>query len=91
MAEAAELEFDRSVLGKEVEVGRLEVRREHILAFCQAVGETNPLYTDEREAATGPYGGIIAPPVFYACIPVQQGLDPKVTFGNTILNAGQHC
>lgn len=92
MAEVQELEFDRSVLGVEVEVGEHEVTREQIRAFCEAVGETNPLYVDDEAAAKGPFGGIIAPPVFYAVLPVRtMTLDPQLTFGNTQANAGQKC
>jgi acyl dehydratase len=87
----SELQFDRSVLGLEVEVGRFEVTREQIAAYCEAIGETNPLFTDEKAAKDGPYGGIIAPPTFYTVIRVGQGPDPKVVYGNTSFNAGQHC
>ncbi len=87
-----ELHYDPSVLGVEVEIGQFEVTKERIFAFCKALGETNPLYTDETAAAAGPYGGIIAPPMFYVAAPRNVGgLDPKVTYGNTSFNAGQHC
>lgn len=91
MAEAEVLEFDRSVLGVEVDVGTFEVTKEQIVAFAQAVGETNPLFLDEAAAKAGPYGGLIAPPTFYSVFRTGSGLDPKVTFGTTGFNAGQHC
>lgn len=92
MTEAGELEFDRSVLGVEIEVGEASIAKEQILAFCAAVGETNPLFADEAAAAKGPNGGLVAPPIFYSVIPMtRQGPDPKVKFGTTVLNAGQHC
>lgn len=91
MAGDTEIQFDKSVLGVEVQVGQFEVSREQITAFCTAVGETNPLYLDEEAAAKGPHGGIVAPPSFYSLIRVGQGPDPKVVFGNTAFNAGQHC
>jgi acyl dehydratase len=91
MTQAEEIVFDRSVLGVEVEVGKFEVTADHIRAFCEAVGETNPLFTDETAAKAGPYGGIVAPPVFYSAARVGQGPDPKVQFGNTAFAAGQHC
>lgn len=91
MSEQAEIQFDRSVLGVEVEVGTFQVSREHVLAFCAAVGETNPLYTNEAAAAAGPYGGLIAPPAFYSASRVGSGLDPKVVFGNSQIHAAQHC
>ena len=88
-----ELQFDRSVLGVEVEVGKFEVTVERILAFCQAMGETSPLYTDEEAAKAGPYRGLVAPPAFYSATGINAGpnqsLDPKVKFGNTMFAAGQ--
>jgi uncharacterized OB-fold protein len=33
-----------------------------IRRWCEAMGERNPLYLDEKIAAAGPYGGIVAPP-----------------------------
>lgn len=83
--------YDASVIGVEVDVGRREITAEHILAYCTAVGDTNPLYTDPAAAAAGPYGAIVAPPAMVTAAATEPGLDPKVTFGNTTFNGGQHC
>ncbi len=89
---SSEVEYDESVLGVEVELGQFEVTKEQILAFCGAIGDTNPLYTDAEAANAGPHGGLIAPPSFYVTgTRGGRGLDPKVTFGNTSFNAAQHC
>jgi len=40
----------------------VHVTSEMIAAFCAAIGETNPLYTDPQAAAQGPNGGLVAPP-----------------------------
>lgn len=85
------IDFDRSVVGVEVEVGAHEVTAEQIIAFARAIGETNPLYLDEQAARSGPYGVLIAPPAYYTSIHLEPGLDPKVNFGTTGFNAGQHC
>lgn len=91
MAETETLEFDHSVLGVDVEVGTFEVTKEQIIAFAKAVGETNPLYLDEGTAKNSRYGNLIAPPTFYSVFRTAPGLDPKVQFGTTGFNAGQHC
>lgn len=91
MTQEAEVQYDASVIGVEVESGRFEVTKEQILAYCEAVGETNPLYTDEEAAKAGPYGGLIAPPSFYTSMRSGQGPDPKLVYGNTTFNAGQRC
>ncbi|WP_446045426.1 FAS1-like dehydratase domain-containing protein [Streptomyces olivaceus] len=40
-----------------------------ILRFAEGIGDDNPLWTDEKYAEAGPFGGIIAPPSFiFACL-----------------------
>lgn len=61
------LDFDRSILGKVFdETDFPAVTTEDLLRFAAALGETNPLYTDEAAAAAGPHGGLIAPPTYVA-------------------------
>ncbi len=84
------IDFDRSVLGVEVEVGSHEVTADEIIAYATALGETNPLHVDEAAAKAGPYGALIAPPLFYNVLRVGAGPDPKVNFGTTGFDAGQH-
>ena len=91
MVQEAELQFDRSILGVEVDSGTFTATKDQILTYCAAIGETNPLYTDEVAAAKGPYGGLITPPMFLTVFPARQGLDPKIVFGNTGFHAGQRC
>lgn len=83
------LEYDRSVIGVEVEVGQFTVTREQIETFVEVMGETNPVYTDDEAAKANGYRGIIAPPTFFTVFRTQGGLDPKVKFGNTGFHAGQ--
>ena len=85
------IDFDRSVIGVDVEVGTHEVSKEQMIAYAKAVGETNPLYLDDEAAKAGPYGAIIAPPLFYNMLSLQPGLDPKVKFGTSGFDAGQHA
>ena len=59
------LEFDRSIIGQIFdETSFAPVMKEEMIDFATALGETNPLYTDEAAAAKGPYGGLVAPPTF---------------------------
>jgi acyl dehydratase len=89
-AQDEELSYDASVVGVEVETGRFEVTKDHILSFCEALYDTNPLFTDDEAAKSGPYGSVVAPPAFYTSIRTGGGLDPKLRYGNLQLNAGQH-
>ncbi|HUY28484.1 MAG TPA: MaoC family dehydratase N-terminal domain-containing protein [Candidatus Binataceae bacterium] len=59
------LEYDPALINKVFEVtDPVTVSREKIAKFCAAIGETNPLYTDDEAAKAGPYGGLVAPPSF---------------------------
>ena len=59
------LDFDRSILGQVFDTTDFPpVTKEEIVNFAAALGETNPLYTDEAAAAQSPYGGLVAPPTF---------------------------
>jgi acyl dehydratase/predicted metal-dependent phosphoesterase TrpH len=85
-----DIQYDRSVVGREVPVGRFEVTREGIAAYCAALGETNPLYTDEDFAAQGPFRGLIAPPGILQTAKMAEPPDPQVQFGNQRFMAGMH-
>jgi acyl dehydratase len=87
--DGGELQYDESVVGREVEAGTYEITPERIEAYCESLGETNELYTDEEAAKAGPYGGIIAPPGILFTGSFGGAPDPKVVFGNTQFMAGQ--
>lgn len=86
---SSSLTYDASVIGQEVEVGSFEVTAEQIKAYCDAIGETSPLYTDEAIAKDGPYGGIIAPPGLVLTISLAGGPNANVKFGNTAFHGGE--
>lgn len=56
------LDYDRSLLGKDLPAGSFDVTKESISAYCTAVGETNPLFTDEKAARGAGHRGVVAPP-----------------------------
>lgn len=58
------LEYNRSLLGKPIPAGTFTVSKEGILAFCLAVGESNPLYTDEDFARRQGHPALVAPPTY---------------------------
>lgn len=82
------IEYDRSVIGREVHGGRLVVTAESIREYCEALEETNPLYLDPEFAKKGSYGGIIAPPGLLQTAELGPAPDPKVKFGNLGFHAG---
>lgn len=76
-----QFEYDKSVVGVDVELGSFEITPEQVKAYCQALDDTNPLYAD----------GVIAPPGIFSSVSFGRGqaLDAKVQFGNASFMAGQ--
>ena len=59
------VDFDPALIGKVFETTEpVEVTREMIRKFTDALGENNPLYVDDEAAKKGPYRGVVAPPSF---------------------------
>ncbi len=59
-----------------------EVEKGAIRRFAEALGETDPVYFDENEAARRGYSGLLAPPTFAAT------LRPRPVPGLTLPQAG---
>lgn len=59
------VEYDPALIGKVFDITEaVPVTAEQIKRYCEALGETNPLFTDEAAAIQGPYGKLCAPPSF---------------------------
>ena len=85
-----ELEYDRSLYGKEHLAGPFEVTKELILAFTKSLGETNPVFTDEAAAWAAGYSGLVAPPTFCTVFVSRVSLpDINLKFGRTRRHGGQ--
>jgi acyl dehydratase len=54
----------RNTIGREFGPYMYEVEKGAIKKFAEAIGDTNPLWHDEKYAAESRYGSIIAPPTF---------------------------
>jgi len=88
----------RALIGTELRteacLNNEEATRLAVLRFCEGIGDDNPLWTDAKYAASGPYGALVAPPSFiFACLgSVQVGwpglggfhCETKMTFGEPI-------
>ncbi|MBI2889217.1 MAG: MaoC family dehydratase N-terminal domain-containing protein [Nitrospirae bacterium] len=55
---------DRSLIGMEGDSVEFEVEKGAIRRFAQAIGDPNPVYTDEAAARRAGYSGLVAPPTF---------------------------
>lgn len=56
--------IDRKFIGQESEERVVEVEKGQLRLFAKAVGETNPVYTDEAVARDAGYAALPAPPTF---------------------------
>jgi acyl dehydratase len=59
------VEYDPALIGRIFETtDPAPVSADMIRKFTEAIGETNPIHTDEEAASKGPYGSLTAPPSF---------------------------
>jgi acyl dehydratase len=57
--------YDPAIIGRVFETTEpVGVTAENLRKFCAAIGETNPLFTDEDAARKGPFGSLAAPPSY---------------------------
>jgi acyl dehydratase len=85
-----ELEYDRSLYGKEHRAGPFEVTNEMIQAFTRSIGESDPLFVDETAAREAGYRGLVAPPTFCTVLVAQLALpDINLKFGRMQSHAGE--
>lgn len=56
--------IDRSHIGREIAPSTLDIERGRLRFFAQAIGETDPVYTDESAARAAGFPGLPAPPTF---------------------------
>ena len=57
-------EMRQQAIGRESEPVTTDAEKGAIIRFAQAIGDVNPLFSDEAAARHGRYGGLIAPPTF---------------------------
>ena len=81
----------QAYLGQESPVATMEVEKGHVRSFASAIGDSNPLWTDEIQARKSRYGGLIAPPTFLRTLrtqrleqlPVEHNLNRLLDGGST--------
>ena len=54
----------REAIGLESEPITTEIEKGAIVKFARAIGDDNPMYSDEVAARSARFGGIVAPPTF---------------------------
>ncbi len=56
--------IDRKHIGRVLPKAVLDIEKGRLLFFAKAIGETNPVYTDEAAAKAAGYQSLPAPPTF---------------------------
>ena len=85
-----ELDYDRSLHGKEHEAGPFEVTKETIQALSKSIGESSPICYDEAVAQAAGYAGLVAPPTLCTLFVRRVELpDINLKFGRMRFHAGQ--
>ncbi len=60
--------IDRKFIGAEGPLRSIEVEKYPIRFFALAIGETNPIHSDEAAAKAAGYASLVAPPTFVSCL-----------------------
>jgi acyl dehydratase len=55
----------KSFIGVESKAATYEIERHAVERFAEAIGDSNPLYSNREVAAASSYEGLIAPPTFF--------------------------
>ncbi len=64
--------IDKKHIGLKSAPHRVEVEKGRLRFFAKAIGETNPIYTDEEAAKAAGYASLPAPPTFVFCLEMEQ-------------------
>ncbi|MEF9897491.1 MAG: MaoC family dehydratase N-terminal domain-containing protein [Pseudomonas sp.] len=59
---------DKSLIGRSLGVTRCDVEKGRLRFFAKAIGETDPVYTDEAAANAAGYRSLPVPPSFLMCL-----------------------
>jgi acyl dehydratase len=87
--------LNRDLIGRSYDsAGSFEVSREHIRRFAQAIGDTNPAYTDPAAAKALGHPDVIAPPTFLTTVGMSLGgrgpiSDPELGLNYSLVVHGE--
>ena len=58
------IQLNKALIGREFQPFVVTIERGKIKEFARAIGDTNPLYLDDRAGQASEWGDIVAPPTF---------------------------
>ena len=81
--------LDKSLIGRESEPVLHEVEKGTVRRFAEAIGDPNPIYTDEDAARAAGFPGLVAPPTFPAVLAVSERFRHSLDLGTRSLLLGE--
>ncbi len=70
--------IDRKWIGHELPASELPIERSRLRFFAKAIGETDPVYTDEAAARDAGYPDLPAPPTFLFAAELDSGASDRL-------------
>ncbi|MCY1221289.1 hypothetical protein D9M68_604510 [compost metagenome] len=64
---------DKSLIGRQMSQGSVDVEKGRLRFFAKAIGETDPVYTDESAARDAGHPTLPVPPTFFMCLSSEVG------------------
>jgi acyl dehydratase len=81
--------LDRSLIGRESEPVVHEVEKGAIRRFAEALGDPNPIYTDEVAARAAGYTALVAPPTFAVALASNERFRHSLDLGTRSILHGE--
>jgi acyl dehydratase len=81
--------LDKTLIGRESEPVVHEVEKNAIRRFADALGDPNPIYTDEEAARASGFAGLVAPPTFPAVLAANDRFRHSLDLGTRSLLHGE--
>ncbi|MCL1962400.1 MAG: MaoC family dehydratase N-terminal domain-containing protein [Desulfovibrionaceae bacterium] len=70
--------IDKKWIGHELRTSQLPIERGRLRFFAKAIGETDPVYTDEAAARAAGYADLPAPPTFLFAAELDSGANEQL-------------
>ncbi len=83
--------LDKTLIGRESEPTVVEVEKGVIRRFAEALGDANPIYTDEVAARAAGFAGLVAPPTFPAVLALNERFRHSLDLGTRSLLLGEQA
>jgi acyl dehydratase len=83
--------LDRSLIGRESEPAVIEVEKNAIRRFAEALGDPNPIHVDEAAARAAGYASLVAPPTFPVALTSNERFRHSLDLGTRSILQGEQA